>query len=182
MGADATTDWPDARIIFYAMERISDPVGATRVTSWRKFHRARNAIVRACRRHGPTGPMGEFPLRTWKGRNPYRCPTWQCGDRNPAYYVLPDQFNSERYIYIELLSPVAVTVPWMRDVSRTLTGLKHWGLCVAGLPGGYAVIFPGVIAITGKPFKGVSSVRAFLSVLRREVQTRQRQGGKRLLG
>jgi hypothetical protein len=63
--------------------------------SWGIYQTVRNAIVRACRSHGPTGPMGEFPVE----RKSADISDWKHGDENPVYWIVDDQYNDEMYIY-----------------------------------------------------------------------------------
>src|SRR5262249_50885356 len=73
---------------------------------WQTYHTVRNALVRTCRRYGPTGPMGvlkivpdvENPLRMLAEDPDF----WERGDPDPMYFILDDQLNHERYCYAEL--------------------------------------------------------------------------------
>ncbi len=73
----------------YTAERIPDREGNA---SFWDFHAARNAVVRTCKRHGPTGPFGELPLDKVATADEW-IPLWERGDPNAVLFV-DDQSNA----------------------------------------------------------------------------------------
>src|SRR3954449_5051814 len=87
------------RVAPFAEGRVSNPYPGGELP-WRVYHAVRNGVVRACRRHGPTGPMGECAIDPGRAAPDIR--SWGRGDKDPDYFILDDQLNHERYLYDEL--------------------------------------------------------------------------------
>ena len=145
------TQW--LRIVRYVGERIPDPLAAHSEVSWQEYHQVRNAVVRACRQYGPTGPLGECPITNSKTEPDVI--QWENGDPNPSYFVVDDQLNDERYIYIEVLNPTTVSTDWIISLSAALRAHPYWGVGVSNIPEGYIIIFCNMILVQGdKLFAG----------------------------
>jgi hypothetical protein len=70
----------DLPVIFYGeADRIPDHRPGAGPTSYARFERVRQAVLKVCRRHG----------------------TVYEDDENPVYHVIDDQYNDERYQYIQ---------------------------------------------------------------------------------
>ncbi len=136
------------RIVPYGVSRIPDPWAAAHELSWQDYHHARNKIVQACRRHGPVGPMGLCDVRP--DSNQARL---EAGDEDPVYFVLDDQLNHERYIYIDMLSRSALSRSWLADIVVTLGTLPYWGVGIMNIARGYVLIFPNMLLVAGTQFE-----------------------------
>jgi hypothetical protein len=162
----------EMRVVTYTEERIPNPYPKGSLP-WQVYHKVRNAIVRTCRCHGPTGPMGICPISRWQ-----RAPNifkWERGDPDPVYYIIDDQYNDERYLYAELLSPDAFRPAWLTDIATTLEKHAGWGLGVSDLPGHYVLVFSDKLMVTGPR---LSSCKTAGQVVE-EVQRLYRQAGQR---
>jgi hypothetical protein len=137
---------------------LHDPDGSA---SAYEFHEARNAIVRTCKLHGPTGPMGEFPFDLPEDEDCFRV-WYESGDHDPAYFVIDDQYNSERYQYIEISDEKFFTENWIVDVMSVLSNLPGWGLCIKSIPGGYAILFKDKIMVRGSSLEKVHDLSSFV--------------------
>jgi hypothetical protein len=155
------------RIVHFTDERIADPLAAREDLSWQAYHTARNAIVRACRRHGRTGPMGERPITQGE---PVRG-DWEIGDDDPAVYVIDDQLNYERYIYLETLDATLIGPPLVADLIATLGNLPGWGLGVNDVRDGYLLLFATHVLVHGPAFARANDIDAVIRVWKRAVQT-----------
>ena len=116
---------------------------------WQVFHAVRNALVVACRKHGPTGPMGVARIEpdVERGPNLY---AWERGDPDEVYFIVDDQYNHERYFYAEVVTAEAFTDDWLRSVVTTLREFEGWGLAVKSVPGGYLLIFGDKLMVNGR--------------------------------
>ncbi len=150
------------RVVHFGDERIADPSADGGDLPWQAYHSARNAVVRACRRHGRTGPMGECPIT--KGARPAK--RWPAGDDDPALYVVDDQLNHERYLYLETLDPSVIGPPLVADLIDTLAGLPGWGLGVNGIRDGYLLLSAEFVLVHGPTFDGATDVGAVIRAWR----------------
>src|SRR5437868_6574022 len=99
---------------------------------WQMYHGVRNALVQTCRRFGPTGPMGVVKI-TADVESPYHALAkdfgfWEGGDPDPAYYIIDDQYNHERYCYAELYGDDPFNAGWLLAITATLREFDSWGL------------------------------------------------------
>ena|SRR5713101_5247793 len=78
---------------------------------------------------------------------------WQSGDENPIFWVVDDQYNDERYLYMEFEDSLAFSAEWLEDITRTLGRYPGWGIGVDSLKKGYILIFADRLLVTGQPFK-----------------------------
>lgn len=134
------------RVVRFTREHIPNSYPKGRLP-WQVYHRVRNAVVRACRCHGPTGPMGICPVSRWR-----RAPNilkWERGDPEPTYYIIPDQYNDERYVYVELLGQDPFRPEWLADIATTLEAHPGWGIGVNNIPGHYVIIFANKLMVKG---------------------------------
>ena len=94
-------------IEYYTAERIPNlyPGGDL---PWQTYHTVRNDVLRCCRRFGRAGPMGECPITD--GDDEPSVDNWALGDPEPRdFFVVDDQYNHERYIYVTIERPEAFT-------------------------------------------------------------------------
>jgi len=152
------------RVVHYRGKRIDDPCDKNELP-WQEYHRARNRIVRACRVHGPTGPMLELPIRDDVG-DPHELPDRPLGDPDETYFVLDDQLNDERYIYVDLTRPSGVTLPWLSSIVDALQEMPFWGVGISNIRRGYVIVMCNLLLVTGKPFEGCMDVPSVLRAMR----------------
>ncbi|VTS07576.1 hypothetical protein [Tuwongella immobilis] len=121
---------------------------------WQTYHTVRNALVKTCRRYGPTGPMGvikivegvENPLMMLAKDQDF----WESGDPDPAYFILDGQPNHERYCYAELYGDDPFNAGWLMSITETLREFDGWGLCVSNIPDSYLLIFGKRLMVKGR--------------------------------
>lgn len=121
---------------------------------WQTYHTVRNALVQTCRRYGPTGPMGVIRI-VQDLENPLMMlgedlDFWKLGDPDPAYFILDDQLNHERYCYAELYGDDAFNAGWLLSITETLREFDGWGLGVKNIPDSYLLIFGNRLLVTGQ--------------------------------
>jgi hypothetical protein len=119
---------------------------------WQMYHGVRNALVQTCRRFGPTGPMGVVTI-TADVDDPYRASAngdfWERGDPNPAYYIIDDQYNHERYCYAELYGDDPFNAGWLLAITATLSEFDGWGLGINNIQSSYILIFGNRLLVKG---------------------------------
>ncbi len=162
------------KIEHFTAERIPNPNPAGE-TPWHVYHTVRNAMVRCCRRHGPTGSMGIFAFDPKKPK--FDFDQWESGDADPWYYIIDDQYNSERYLYIELCRSEALTIEWIRSVTVTLSEFPAWGMGVVNIPDAYLLIFESKLMVQGEPFAKCRTVAAVVDVGRAQLGLRDNVAG-----
>lgn len=121
---------------------------------WQTYHTVRNALVRACRGYGSTGPMGVVRIEP-DVLDPYRAAIhdpsfWEWGAPDPMYFVLDDQLNHERYCYAELYGDDPFNAGWLQSITAALREFKGWGLGVKNIPGSYVLIFGNRLLVNGR--------------------------------
>ena len=149
----------------YTAERIPNPDPAGDV-SWQRYHTVRNAVLQSCRQFGPSGPMGPCPIIE-ADRPP---DNWPVGDPNPIdYFVVDDQYNHERYIYVEVVRPGAFTADWLLELVATMGQFAGWGVGIMAFEKAYILAFADRLMVTGDLFTACndfhSIVRAGQSAL-----------------
>src|SRR5688572_31641289 len=116
--------------------------------SEQEFHEARNSIVRVCRRHGRTGPLGEYnPAPTGQE-------SFQDGDSPADFFVVDDQLSHDRDLFVGILSPNVLTINWVLDIEHALLDMRGWAVWLRNLDHEVdAAVMPGVLLIHGDVFK-----------------------------
>jgi len=141
------------KVVPFAAEHIRNPYPGGRLP-WQVYHAVRNAVVRTCRRHGPTGPMGEIKIIA-DVEDPYRQLAedrdfWERGDPDPHYFIIDDQYNHERYIYGELHGDDPFNAEWLASITATLREHRGWGLGIDNIPDSYLLIFGKRLMVKGR--------------------------------
>jgi hypothetical protein len=144
----------------YRTKRVPNP-SPTGELPWRQYQTVRNTIVRTCRRHGPTGPLGEFPL----DKEDADLIDWEPGDDNPVYYIVDDQYNDEMYLYMEFVDPKGFKKAWLEDITETLRQFPGWGIGVNSLQKGYIIIFANKLMVTGPLFRGCRNAISIINAI-----------------
>jgi hypothetical protein len=126
-------------VVYYEQERIPDDRPGRPATA-KQFYSVREAMVKACRQHGCVGPDDSR------------------GDHGYVYYVVDDQYNDERFQYLEICKASGRTRSWLLDLAATLKKYPHWGVGIGNIGEGYLLIFPDRLMVTGPTFKGANTV------------------------
>jgi hypothetical protein len=155
------------KVIPFTSERVANPYPGGELP-WQVYHTVRNAIVRTCRRHGPTGPMGEVKIVEGV-ESPYArivedADFWQRGDSDPHYHIIDDQYNHERYIYAELYGDDPFTTEWLAAITATLREHRGWGLGIGNIPDSYILIFEKRLMVKGGKLSRCKTVTEVVAV------------------
>jgi hypothetical protein len=150
-------------VVHYTVERIPNPSPGG--LPWQVYQSVRNAVVRACREFGPTGPMGECPIVVGPDQ-PYGLRDWPRGDDPCVFYIIDDQYNYERYIYMEVEPTAPVSTEWFARLAAVLRDHPGWGIGINNVRDGYALLFADRIMVTGPAFAGCRDAGAVLQSLR----------------
>jgi hypothetical protein len=138
-------------VVAYTEDHIPNPYPLVDLP-WQKYHAVRNAIVQASRKHGTTGPMGLVKIVD-DVESPYLQAIepgfWPLGDKDPTYYVIDDQYNSEMYCYVELETPNALTLDWLASMVAVLKSHEGWGIGLVSIPSAYVLIFADRLLVNG---------------------------------
>jgi hypothetical protein len=158
------------KVVRYTAQRVPNPYPGGELP-WQLYQGVRNAIVRTCRKHGPTGPMGEVKIVDGVD-DPYRQMFeqpgfWQRGDDNPSYYILEDQYNDERYLYAELYGNDPFNAAWLLDIVETLSQHPGWGLGIKHIPWCYVLVFGDRLMVNGRAFGWRPKADRVVEVVRR---------------
>lgn len=139
-----------AVIEHYTAKRIPNPYPAGDLT-WQIYHTVRNAFFRCCHKFGRAGPMGTCPI-TDDAEIPHD--DWHVADRDALdFFVVDDQYNDERYIYVEVVRATSFTERWLCALMRTLADYPGWGVGIEGLPKAYILAFADKLMVTGRIFQ-----------------------------
>jgi hypothetical protein len=127
------------KVVPFTRDRVPNPYPRGDLP-WQVYHTVRNAVVRTCRKHGSTGPMGVVKIDE-RVADPYRQVFaergfWEHGDPSPSYYIIPDQLNDERYVYAWLYGDDPFTPSWLGDIATTLCSYdgRGWGSTTSQTP------------------------------------------------
>ncbi|MEQ8786112.1 MAG: hypothetical protein RIC55_07425 [Pirellulaceae bacterium] len=90
----------------------------------------REDLVFICAKHGHVGPDDPIP--------------------SPQFYVPDDQYNNERYHYLQVFDPDCVTLAWLADLMNAVQEYDGWGICIPSLTQGMMVVFDDRIMLRGE--------------------------------
>lgn len=158
------------KVVRFIRERVPNPYPHGELP-WQVYQSVRNSVIRVSRKHGSAGPMGE--VKILKGvDDPYlqlckQPDFWERGDSDPNYYIIPDQYNHERYLYAELYGDDPFNPGWVTDVVETLETHPGWGLAVTNIPNSYVLMFGDRIMIKGRAFGWWPNATKTIDVVRR---------------
>lgn len=110
------------------------------------WHQLRQELLHATEKYGLTGP--DDPAR------------------ESHFYLVDDRYNEERYHYLEVYHPPALTLNWLADVTGVLGEYPGWGVGVKNLRDGYLLIFSDRLLVTGAPFRRCRDAPSVLQVVR----------------
>jgi hypothetical protein len=138
-------------VIHYTADRIPDDRPGGPATG-DQFDALWEALVETCGRHGAAERDADVDF----------------GDLD--YWVVDDQYNDERYQYIEVCKPRGMTLAWLRDVMATLKRYPHWGAGIVGLGEGYMLVFADRLMVTGPRFEGATTFDGVVACARRALE------------
>lgn len=142
----------EIRVEHYAVEHVDNPNPDGDVSS-KLYHSVRNAVLRCCRRFGHSGPP-EVP--GFDGDTP---PGDDSIDLNLLdYFVVDDQYNHERYVYVEVERAEAFTGEWLCELVRTMRQFPGWGVGIMAFEQAYVLAFADRLMVTGRIFATCSTV------------------------
>lgn len=129
----------DIPVIHYTGDRIPDDRPGKPATAAR-WERVWEAICKTCARHGSTGPYHSA-----------------ADNAELTYWVVEDQYNEDRYQYVEICKPGGMHADWLLDLMKTLGRFPFWGTGIVNLGGGYLMVFADRLMVTGPTFEGAAS-------------------------
>lgn len=146
------------RIEYQSDEKI--PADLEGDVSYPLFQEVRNTLVKVCKDHGPTGPMGFFPFNT-ADEDDCLLEWMRTADPNPTYRVSADQYNAARYQCVGC-DTKCFTEAWILDLMSMLQDLLSWGVIVSGFPAGNVVVFADKIVVIGERFREVDDLASLV--------------------
>ncbi len=159
------------KVVQFTLRRIPNPYPVGDLP-WQVYHTVRNAIVRTCRRHGPTGPIGECVIED--GRNAPAIDVWGRGDNHATYFIVDDQYNDEPYLYAEV-HPNAFNREWLADIAATLQEFPGWAIGIKNIPDGYLLIFSDKLMVQGEPLRKCRDAASVIKAVRRHISRGNRK-------
>lgn len=144
------------RVVHFTDEHVFDPLGAREELSEREYNDARNHLLEICQKHGKAGPLDFDDDESDEDK---------LEDIDEDFWVVEDQLNYERYLYMEINSPKKVTANWLNDVLQFDAKFSAWGVCVTNIKLGYLIILPPVLLVMGPAFAGAKTGADCLKVL-----------------
>jgi hypothetical protein len=88
-------------VVHFEGKRVPDDRPGKKATS-RTFQVVRDEVVASCNRHGKVNALGEA-----------------------EFWVIDDQYNEERYQYLEVTKASAMSKKWLLDLMATLKKHEH---------------------------------------------------------
>ena len=97
--------------------------------------------------------MGECPI-TKDEELPYKL--WHVAEplETLDFFVVDDQYNDERYVYVEVCRPPALTAAWLRAIMSCLGQFEGWGAGINFTPDAYILAFADRLMVTGGVLAG----------------------------
>jgi Leucine-rich repeat (LRR) protein len=127
-------------IIYYEAARIPDDRPGAGSVEPDQFWEVREAINDVCRNHGSVGDDHVNLADEYD------------------YWVVDDQYNDERYQYVEIIQPEAMTEAWLMDLMAALRQQPHWGVGINNIGEGYILVFGDHLMVTGPVFNGCTTI------------------------
>lgn len=140
---------PDLRIERFTAKHVDNPAPPrerARITE--RFWKIRDWLRIATAWHGIVGPDDEPPRR-----------------KHVDYWLVEDQYNDERYHFMEVHTPAAATPGWLADVVRVLAAYPGWGVGVTGLHRSFLLIFGDRLLVKGAAFRRCATTADVLAVM-----------------
>lgn len=139
-------------VIHYRAAHIPDDRPGAGSRAARRFWNVYTDVVDLCRKYGPVGP----------------------DDRDAGYdyedfvfWVVEDQYDEERYQYVEICRPEGMTEDWLLELAALLKRKwPRWGVGVR-IPLGYLMVFPDRLMVTGRTFRRCTTIPAVIASTRK---------------
>ena len=149
----------NTRVVHYLDERVIDPRDQPGYElPWQEYHEMRNRLVLVCQTLGSVGPFGECILTS--DPNGPNTEDWKLGAKDPDFWILDDQLNHERHLYVEVLQRAKLTIEWLARLTQCFLPSPQWGVCIKNLRGGFAIPFPHMLLVSGSIFENCDDVAA----------------------
>jgi hypothetical protein len=110
--------------------------------------------------------MDEFPLNAELSETEANRQWKSTGVKKPDFFVVDDQLNNERYIYVEVNSTALFSTEWINAVMRCLEQMKGWGIGITNLSNGYLILLHGIILVRGAIFDKVTTADSLIAAVR----------------
>jgi hypothetical protein len=150
----------DILVIHYSGDRIPDDRPGEPATG-DEWYRVWKAIQRRCGRHGFVGPYHEVDYDAL------------------VYWVVEDQYNEERYQYVEICKSAGMHAAWLLDLMKTLRRFPSWGAGIVNLGGGYLMVFADRLMVTGPTFDGAANFDDVVRCARHSLELQEIVAGVR---
>jgi hypothetical protein len=158
------------RLAHYTDDRIKDEFADGHRIEWQRFHDARNSIIVACAKFGTIGPYGVFETESSEPDPSFA--TAELGSSEPDFWIESDQYNHERYIYMQIFRADVIHAEWLSSLCTSLLSLQGWAIGVSNIRDGYAVILPEMMLVNGRAFQTCASIKDALQAVRRGIVAR----------
>ncbi|HTU90029.1 MAG TPA: hypothetical protein VMF69_08025 [Gemmataceae bacterium] len=148
-------------VIHYRVNHIRDDRPGAGPGAARRFWDVYEDIGNLCRKYGPVGP----------------------DDRDAGYdyddfvfWVVEDQYNNERYHYVEVCRPEGMTKNWLLDLASLLKRKwPRWGVSVR-IPAGHLMVFGDRLMVRGPTFRRCTTVRHLIALARKAMALETKVG------
>jgi hypothetical protein len=147
----------------YTAERIPNPYPEGDLP-WQVYQTVRNSVLRCCRKFGTVGPMLECPINDGESEPLGNWATAEGFDND--FFILDDQLNDERYIYIEVGRADAFTSDWLLGLMYTLAEHPGWGVGIDCIIYGYILVFAEKLMVCGPIFADCLDVKCIVQQAR----------------
>lgn len=86
---------------------------------------------------------------------------------DPHFYLVDDQYNEERYHYMQIYAPVMISLNWLKDITDTLRCYSGWGVGITNFRKGYLLIFADRLLVTGSAFRRCKDAQSVLEAVKK---------------
>lgn len=130
-------------VIHYRTKHILDDRPGAGPRAARRFWDVYVDIGNVCRKYGPVGPDDQEAGYDYD---------------DFVFWIVEDQYNDERYHYVEVCRPEGMTEGWLLDLATLLRRKwPDWGLGIS-IPLGYVMVFADRLMVTGRTFRRCTDV------------------------
>jgi hypothetical protein len=163
-------DLSELKIEAFTAKRVRNEHPGGRMT-WQTFHEVRNAVVRASRTFGPTGPMGEIKLdpqvQNLDAQLADDPDFWLHGDENPKYCIGDNAINNERFVHVTLHGEDALSADWLAAIVATMRQHRGWAVEIGNIPNSSLLIFGKRILVKGRQLRRCKDAAQVIEVASR---------------
>jgi hypothetical protein len=90
---------------------------------------------------------------------------------DPHFFLVDDQYNDERYHYLEICSPAVLSLDWLEDMTNALRCYPGWGV-ITNLREGRLVIFDDRLLVVGPAFRTCRTAASVLKAIKADTALR----------